>query len=85
MDCCEITFYIADSPFNPNYIEYTALEGMTWENWVNSKYNIDNFICTSYFGEMRIENINGFKVVVQSSGVSPADIIIANNQYDLDL
>ena len=32
----EITFYVND-------VAYTALDGMTWEEWVNSEYNIDGF------------------------------------------
>ena len=33
-----ITFYIDN-------IEYQAIEGMTWEEWVNSEYNVDEFWC----------------------------------------
>lgn len=79
------SFYIADKPFRPNYIEYTALEGMTWENWVNSEYNIDNFICASDFGGMGIQNIKGNVVIYQGPRVSPEDIISANTKYDIEL
>ena len=77
------SFYIANHWLRPNYIEYTALEGMTWENWVNSEYNIDNFICTSFGDEIVIQNIDGLFVIYRGSSVSPADIINANTQYDI--
>ena len=38
-----IKFYVASSFFGEEFIEYTATEGMTWGEWVNSIYNVDGF------------------------------------------
>ena len=37
------TFTISDE-YNTNPITYTAEEGMTWQQWVNSTYNTDGII-----------------------------------------
>ena len=49
---------------------------MTWEDWVNSKYNVDN---------AEINN-NSNKIFIGGfffSGVIPSDIIISDNTYTL--
>ena len=67
-----IFFYTTDPYHGP----YQAEQGMTWEDWVNSKYNVDN---------AKINN-NSNKIFIGSfffSGVIPSDIIISDNTYKL--
>lgn len=78
------SFYIADRIINPDYIEYTALEGMTWKDWIYSKYNIDNFTFSESWDRTFVTNIDGFIVSYGSSSVALTDIIIANKKYDLE-
>ena len=67
-----IFFYTNDSHYGP----YQAEQGMTWEDWVNSKYNTDK------------ATIHNNKIVIGSFvfiGVIPSDIIISDNTYTLQL
>ena len=57
-----ITFRISE-------LEYQAESGMTWEDWVNSKYNIDNYW---HIGNNII--YAGHAII---SNVQPSDIIIS--------
>ncbi len=67
-----IFFYTNDSRYGP----YQAEQGMTWEDWVNSKYNTN---------KATISNnkifIGGFVFI----GVIPSNIIISDNTYTLQL
>ena len=67
-----IFFYTNDSHYSP----YQAEQGMTWEDWVNSKYNTDK------------ATISNNKIFIGSFvfiGVIPSDIIISDNTYTLQL
>ena len=67
-----IFFYTNDSHYGP----YQAEQGMTWEDWVNSKYNTNK------------ATIRDNKIFIGSFvfiGVIPSDIIISDNTYTLHL
>ena len=67
-----IFFYTNDSHYGP----YQAEQGMTWEDWVNSKYNTNK------------ATIRNNKIFIGSFvfiGVIPSDIIISDNTYTLQL
>ena len=63
--------------------EYQAEEGMTWEEWVNSEYNTDDYYCESYY--VRIANGTNPTVFDDINGdyCSPTDVIITNHTYIL--
>lgn len=83
----EITFNIIEEYDWPDTktrtVQYSALDGMTWNDWVNSQYNINNYkinagICYeetySDFGEW-------YNVQNNNSDVQSTDTIIENNSY----
>lgn len=49
----EITFYIDSAPFGPVH-ELKALDGMTWEDWIDSEYNTVGIYGESYGGDVAI-------------------------------
>lgn len=58
--------------------EYQAEEGMTWEQWVNSKYNISGM----YLGDDRhVRNSDGLLIAAQGVAVYSTDPIIAGYIY----
>lgn len=60
--------------FTINNIIYQAVDGMTWQQWVNSKYNVDGFT----INEDNIHTGNKFEypfVSIQSSLVHATDVI----------
>lgn len=59
---------------NPHYGPYQAEQGMTWEDWVNSKYNTN---------KATISNNKIFIGNFVFIGVIPSDIIISDNTYTL--
>lgn len=73
----KITFKIADT-------EYTAIKGMTWEEWINSEYNVDSYFLNEYDLVM-----NGVMYVVPNGGngndvaYRGTDVIVANYNYGL--
>ena len=67
-----ISFYTNDSHYGP----YQAEQGMTWEDWVNSKYNTN---------KATISNNKIFIGNFVFIGVIPSDIIISDNTYTLHL
>lgn len=76
----EITFYINAVPFGPLH-ELKALDGMTWEDWINTEYNIltltiDNKIVVYPPGLFSIKNNNG-------APVKSSDIIITEYTYNV--
>lgn len=83
----EITFYI-QSPLGFN-LERKALSGMTWQDWVNSDYNLmyesitDNGLYNQFFeiiGDEVFHYEDGFMVAdQQGTYVSPTDVI--ENKY----
>ena len=62
--------------------EYTAIDGMTWGEWVNSKYNTDGYstvLVEEYDG---IQDANGAIIMLAGSIVRTIDAIKANTRYD---
>ena len=81
-----ITFYIETGLATGLYKEYECEKGMTWGQWVNSKYNIDNFKVGgyNYINETYyIVNNNGF-TVVGSEGVMSNHNIVENLRYVIE-
>jgi hypothetical protein len=79
--------------FTVDGVEYQAIEGMTWEEWVNSDYNIDGYIIIeeqAVSGIHKHISLNNRKVAFRRSngGISMAveytDIIDSNYIYRLD-
>ena len=81
---------------NDNY--YTFLEGMTWEDWLASEYNTDDYRISYNWltddggielptrDEENLTVTNIFKIPVCRGGVrvDPSDTIIAEEVYELD-
>lgn len=67
--------------FSVNGVYYQAEDGMTWEDWIDSSYNTNNFYISSNI--VRIDSM--YRVVYGGSydGIPPTDIIqqIAYGQY----
>ena len=63
--------------FYVDRIAYTAYEGMTWGDWIDSKYNVDGFCIYENY----IMEINEYYYV---DNVSPEMNIIANTNYTLN-
>ena len=75
-----ITFYIADSiNIHPNFVEYTAEEGMTWGEWIDSDYNTSDL----YIGEYSsVLTPDGFGINDNTGGmIRSSDIIINGYEY----
>ena len=78
--------------FTVDDVEYQSEEGMTWEKWVNSDYNIDGYIIIeeqSISGIHKHISLNNRKVSFQrfngatSIAVEYTDIIDSNYIYSL--
>lgn len=59
---------------------YEAVEGMTWEQWINSEYNIDNYYISSDI--VRVDSM--YCVTLQSSavGIPPTAVIQKDYAYN---
>ena len=73
-------------PFTINGTEYNAIEGMTWGEWINSDYNVEEkygLECKEINGAVIFKlNSGGYYVSEASLGVlHENDIIIANGSY----
>ena len=73
-------------PFTINGTEYNAIEGMTWGEWINSDYNVEEkygLECKEINGAVIFKlNSGGYYVSEASLGVLHGnDIIIANGSY----
>ena len=89
----EITFTIEEKHWNQatqwydsiRTVQYSALEGMSWSEWVNSEYNINNFTVDNsgimYTNDYSAASGSVFKVLNNNSDVQSTDIIIENNIY----
>ena len=68
--------------FTIDGVSYQAKESMTWEEWVDSDYNKDNY----YNGSNDIKNNASQVHVIKDDGtiVSPSDIIILNHMYQTE-
>ena len=85
----EITFYILH-PFGFN-LERKALYGMTWQDWINSDYNLmyesitDNGLDYQFFeiiGDEVYHYDEGWAVTnQQGTSISPTDVIENNYVY----
>ena len=65
---------------------YQAEEGMTWEQWVNSKYNIGNYVVgeTSCGIRIRRDPVTGYDEGIldpKAQFAQPSDLIINNGFY----
>lgn len=72
--------------FTINGTEYNAIEGMTWGEWINSDYNVEEkygLECKAINGAVIFKlNSGGYYVSEASLGVLHGnDIIIANGSY----
>lgn len=76
-----ITFYVSESMFDkPNIIEYTATEGMIWEEWIDSEYNTSDF----YIDEIDLYVLTSDGLSISNSAghsVRPFDVIINGERY----
>ena len=79
----EITFTIKDS-YN-NTATYTALEGMTWGEWCNRKYNTLGLIAHDniLYCDMGDDFYVYLYDVATSMHVDPSELVIANGSYFL--
>jgi hypothetical protein len=69
-----ITFTIGDTTYN-------AIEGMTWEQWVNSEFNTDGYYI-SYDSVKKEENPDSYVLVANGDdGVSNYSEIVENHSY----
>jgi len=74
-------------PFTINGTEYNAIEGMTWGEWINSDYNVEEkygLECKEINGAVIFKlNSGGYYVSETSIGIllNGTDIIIANGNY----
>lgn len=68
--------------FTIDRVTYQAEEGMTWEEWVASNYNIDGFIFDKK-GFICTSDGNSYVIYV-NIGVNKEDIIIEDYVYSLD-
>lgn len=63
--------------FKINTIQYQAENGMTWGDWINSEYNInDNFVI--YNSGILSSNLSS-----AVENVTPQDVIVANSIHPL--
>ena len=73
--------------FTINGTEYNAIEGMTWGEWINSDYNVEEkygLECEKINGNVIFKlNNGGYYVSETSIGIllNGTDIIIANGNY----
>ena len=75
-----ITFIIDD-------VQYQALEGMTWGDWINSGYNIDNTFDTrfgvgKYF--IVIKNNRNYYITLNNLQIYTTQIISSNTNYIIE-
>lgn len=76
-DASLITFTIED-------VEYTAEEGMTWGEWVESEYNTDEFVIGCEYCDDNLHHNGSNTVVYDKSNLDnqcKTTTIIANNAY----
>ena len=74
--------------FNIDDESYQALEGMTWDNWINSQYNINNKFRIYYAGPsplIVLTSNTSYEIYNNDVTVSikNSDIIINNYNYTL--
>ena len=82
-----ITFYIETGLLTGLYKEYECEKDMTWGQWVNSKYNIDNFKVGAYdYGRegYPIKNNNGHSVTYMATRVMSFNNIVENSRYVIE-
>lgn len=60
---------------------YTATEGMTWEEWINSSYNTGSYVVDGDY----VTCDTGFVLTDSGDYVSPTDTIINNHKYTTDI
>ena len=70
-----ITFYINEDSFN-------ALPGMTWKEWLESSYNVNNICYSDSCGGVRRKNVGGSigYLLIEVSNYN--ETIISEHKYD---
>jgi hypothetical protein len=61
--------------FTIDGVSYQAEEGMTWEDWVNSEYNVDKFWCD---GNYCVRPANSWMYAILNAKfiiIKPSDVI----------
>jgi hypothetical protein len=73
---------IEEIAFSINGVEYTAIEGMTWWDWVETYGN--GYAASSYDGGAGIKSSNGYWVIGDNGRVQTDDVIEAGYEYALE-
>ena len=73
-----ISFTIVERIFNTIDVEYNAIEGMTWGEWVDSEYNTGGYYMYNY----RVVSSDGIDVSHHDTGKAVlVDEVIISNKY----
>lgn len=64
-------------------IEYKFIEGMTWAEWIESKYNTDGYVNSE--NHIKPAGSNYIVAVVNGTVVVPSYTIVANHQYIVEV
>jgi hypothetical protein len=67
-------------PFTINGTEYNAIEGMTWGEWINSDYNVEDAYGISSDGYVKFKRTDGTFYYFDSF-ISKDELIIENGKY----
>lgn len=59
--------------------EYQCVPGMTWEEWINSEYNVDGYFVNSGY----VHQSSSYRIRNNGVDVLATDTIIANNTYSM--
>ena len=66
---------------------YQYVEGWTWEEWVNSEYNIDGFTCSTYFlpSSLSVNGVVGFGNAIFKTNDPEGQIVYSTDLIDSNL
>lgn len=72
--------------FKINSTTYTALENMTWKEWIDSKYNTAGYeVYTTAYDEIVIGIVGDDMGIYDKNGyVKSSDVIVAQYTYDYE-
>ncbi len=75
--------YVYVIHFKINETTYTALENMTWQEWLDSEYNTDRYeVYTSLYGDVVIGKSSDDMGIYDKAGyVKSSDTIMAQFEY----
>lgn len=77
----EIVFYINTFPIGGTF-ELTAIDGMTWGEFVSTEYNTLDLYINEDFGYVEYPPF-GFPISAYGAGCKAEDIIIADFTYEI--